>query len=40
MGKLKVNNDAEMLSPVALPKGPGNPQGGSSKDVHGMQMLG
>jgi hypothetical protein len=40
MGKLKVNSDAEMLSPVAYPKGPGNPQGGSSKEVQGMRMLG
>ncbi len=40
MGKLKVNNDSEMLSPVAYPKGPGNPQGGSSKEVFGMRALG
>lgn len=40
MGKLKVNNDAEMLSGPALEKGPGNPQGGSSKEVQGMRMLG
>lgn len=40
MGKLKVNSDSEMLSPVAYPKGPGNPQGGSSKDVQGMRQLG
>lgn len=40
LGKLKVNNDSEMLSPVAYPKGPGNPQGGSSKEVQGMRMLG
>jgi hypothetical protein len=40
MGKLKVNNDSEMLAPVAYPKGPGNPQGGSSKDVQNMRMLG
>jgi hypothetical protein len=40
MGKLKVNNDSEMLAPVSYPKGPGNPQGGSSKDVQGMRMLG
>ena len=39
-GKRKVNSDAEMLSPVAYPKGPGNPQGGSSKSINGMQMLG
>lgn len=40
MGKQKVNNDAEMLSGPALEKGPGNPMGGSSKDVTGMRMLG
>jgi hypothetical protein len=40
MGKLKVNNDSEMLSPVAYPKGPGNPQSGSSKEVFGMRALG
>jgi hypothetical protein len=40
MGKLKVNSDSEMLSPVAYPKGPGNPQGGSSKEVYGMRALG
>jgi len=40
MGKLKVNSDAEMLSGPALPKGPGNPQGGSSKEVFGLRMLG
>jgi hypothetical protein len=40
MGKQKVNNDSEMLSPVSYPKGPGNPQGGSSKEVQGMRMLG
>jgi hypothetical protein len=39
-GKRKVNSDAEMLSPVAYPKGPGNPQGGSSKSINGMMMLG
>lgn len=32
--------ESEMLSPVAYPKGPGNPQGGSSKSINGMQMLG
>lgn len=31
---------SEMLSGVSLPKGPGNPQGGSSKEVSGMRMLG
>ena len=40
MGKQKVNNDSEMLSPVSYPKGPGNPMGGSSKDVQGMRQLG
>jgi hypothetical protein len=40
MGKLKINNDSEMLSGPALPRGPGNPQGGSSKEVFGMQSLG
>jgi len=36
----KQNDDAEMLSGPALPKGPGNPQGGSSKEVFGLRMLG
>lgn len=40
MGKLKVNSDSEMLSPVSYPRGPGNPQGGSSKEVYGMRALG
>ena len=40
MGKRKVNTESEGLSGVALPKGPGNPQAGSSEDVHGMRMLG
>ena len=39
-GKLKVNSDAEGLSPAAYPKGPGNPQGGSSKEVFGLRALG
>lgn len=39
-GKLKVNSDAEMLSPVSFPKGPGNPQSGSSKEVFGLRALG
>ena len=39
-GKQKVNTEAEMLSGVALPKGPANPQGGSSKEVFGLRMLG
>ena len=38
-GKQK-GNDAEMLSGPALEKGPGNPQGGSSKEVQGMRQLG
>ena len=33
-------DEPEMLSGPALPKGPGNPQGGSSKSIDGMQMLG
>lgn len=40
LGKLRVNSDSEMLSPVAYPKGPGNPQAGSSKEVFGMRALG
>ena len=36
----KQNDEAEMLSGPALPKGPGNPQGGSSKEVFGLRMLG
>lgn len=32
--------EPEMLSPVAYPKGPANPQGGSSKSITGMQALG
>jgi hypothetical protein len=40
MGKQKVNNDSEMLSPASYPRGPGNPQGGSSKEVFGLRMLG
>lgn len=40
-GKLKVeDSDASMISGPSLPKGPANPQGGSSKDVQGMRMLG
>jgi hypothetical protein len=40
-GKLKVeDSDASMISGPALPKGPANPQGGSSKDVQGMRQLG
>jgi hypothetical protein len=33
-------DEPEMLSGPALEKGPGNPQGGSSKEVFGMRMLG
>jgi hypothetical protein len=40
MGRQKVNTESEMLSGPALPKGPGNPQGGSSKEVYGLRMLG
>jgi hypothetical protein len=40
MGKQPVDGDSEMMSPVAYPKGPGNPQGGSSKEVYGMRALG
>jgi hypothetical protein len=36
----KANDESGMLSPVAYPKGPGNPQGGSSKEVYGLRMLG
>lgn len=39
-GKLKVNSDSEMMSPVTYPRGPGNPQGGSSKEVYGLRALG
>jgi hypothetical protein len=39
-GKQKVNTESEMLSGVALPKGPANPQGGSSKEVFGLRALG
>lgn len=39
-GWKQKDNDSEMLSPVAYPKGPGNPQGGSSKEVFGMRALG
>ena len=33
-------DEPEMLSGPALPKGPSNPQGGSSKEVFGLRMLG
>ena len=39
-GWKQKDNESEMLSPVAYPKGPGNPQGGSSKEVFGLRMLG
>jgi hypothetical protein len=39
LGKPK-QDEPEMLSGPALEKGPGNPQGGSSKDVQGMRALG
>lgn len=39
-GKRKVNTESEMLSGVALEKGPGNPMGGSSKEVYGLRALG
>ena len=38
-GKQK-DTESEMLSGPALEKGPGNPQGGSSKEVFGMRALG
>ncbi len=39
LGKQKVNTESEMLSGPALEKGPGNPQGGSSKEVFGLRAL-
>lgn len=39
-GWKQKNVDSEMLSGPALPKGPANPQGGSSKSITGMQALG
>ena len=39
-GWKQKDNESEMLSGPALPKGPGNPQGGSSKEVFGMRALG
>lgn len=39
-GWKQKDNEPEMLSGPALPKGPGNPQGGSSKEVFGLRMLG
>ena len=39
-GWKQKDTESEMLSGPALPKGPGNPQGGSSKEVFGMRALG
>lgn len=39
-GWKQKDNESGMLSGPALPKGPGNPQGGSSKEVFGMRALG
>jgi hypothetical protein len=39
MGKQKDNESGTIAGP-ALPKGPGNPQSGSSKEVFGMRALG
>jgi hypothetical protein len=39
-GNLPKQEEPEMLSGPALEKGPANPQGGSSKDVQGLRMLG
>ena len=39
-GKRKVNDEASMIAGPALPKGPMNPMGGSSKGVSGMRELG
>lgn len=38
-GWKQKDNESEMLSPVAYPKGPGNPQGDSSKEVFGMRAF-
>ncbi len=38
MGKMK--EESGMIAGPALPKGPGNPQAGSSKEVYGMRALG
>lgn len=38
MGKMK--EESGMIAGPALPKGPANPMGGSSKEVFGMRMLG
>ena len=39
-GKRKVNDEASMIAGPALPKGPADPMGGSSKEVYGMRALG
>jgi hypothetical protein len=40
LGKLKVNNDSEMLSPVSFPKQDASWEQPPSKEVFGMRMLG
>lgn len=39
-GKRSVNDEASVIAGPTLPKGPANPQGGSSKEVFGMRALG
>ena len=39
-GWKQKDDESGMISPVSYPKGPGNPQGGSSKEVYGMRALG
>jgi hypothetical protein len=39
-GWKQKDNESEMLAPVALERGPANPQGGSSKEVFGLRALG
>ena len=39
-GWKQKDNESEMLAPVAYPRGPANPQGGSSKEVFGLRALG
>jgi hypothetical protein len=36
----KQNTESGMISPVAFPKGPGDPMAGSSKEVFGLRALG
>jgi hypothetical protein len=36
----KANTESGMIAGPALPKGPANPMGGSSKEVFGLRMLG